>query len=271
VVPTTALSNLSLVYRFLFTPGWLARLAAALAIAAVMVLLGNWQLSRYEERSAVNARIDAAQVETAVPLGELLAAPDTGDEVGPAAPAGAIWTMATATGRYDPEHELLARGRTVDGRVGFEVLTPLVLADGSAVLIDRGWVPPAEAGLAAAPEVPRPPAGSVTVAGRVRPSESEGSPVERHGGAPQTRRIHLDSVAAGLPYPLYGAYLTLDSQQPPTDPGLTPIPVRRENAWLNAGYTAQWWLFAAMVLAGFGWLVKREGRRRGAGPVPSRL
>lgn len=255
-------------YRFLLTPGWLARLAAALAIAGVMVLLGAWQLSRYEERSAVNARIDAAEVEQAVPLGEVLATPTTG-AVGPAVPAADTWTMVTATGRYDPAHELLARGRTVEGRVGFEVLTPLMLADGSAILVDRGWVPPAEAGLTAAPEVPAPPGGQVTVTGRVRPGESgSDAPVERHDGVPQTRRINLESVAAELPYPLYGAYLTVDTQQPPADPGLAPIPVRRENAWLNAGYTVQWWLFAAMVLAGFAWLAKRQAAG-GADPVRS--
>lgn len=257
-------------YRFLFTPAWLARLAAALVLAAVMVLLGNWQLSRYEERAAVNARIDAAEVSEAVPLGEVLAVPGPAEAVGPAVPAAATWTMVTTTGRYDPAHELLARGRTVGGRVGFEVLTPLVLGDGSAVLVDRGWIPPGEAGLTAAPEVPAPPEGQVTVTGRVRPSESGGAAVERHDGVPQTRRIHLESVADEVPYPLYGAYLTLDSQQPPADPGLTPIPVRRENAWLNAGYTVQWWLFAALVLAGFAWLARREARRSGADRVRSR-
>lgn len=254
-------------YRFLLTPGWLARLAAALAIATVMVLLGNWQLSRYEERSAINARIDAAAVAEAVPLAGVLAAP-TGDAVGPAVSPEDTWTMVTATGRYDTAHQLLARGRTVKGRVGFEVLTPLVLPDGSAILVDRGWVPPPEAGLTAAPEVPAPPGGSVTVTGRIRPGESGDAPVERHDGVPQTRRIHLESVAAELPYPVYGAYLTVEAQRPPADPGLTPIPVRRENAWLNGGYALQWWLFAAMVLAGFGWLAKRQARS-GADPVPS--
>ena len=50
-------------YRFLFTPAWLGRLAVALVLATVMGLLGGWQLSRYEERSAINARIDAATAE----------------------------------------------------------------------------------------------------------------------------------------------------------------------------------------------------------------
>ena len=51
----------------------------------------------------------------------------------------------TVTGRYDPAHEILARVRTLHDNVGFEVITPLVLADGTAVLVDRGWIPAAAA------------------------------------------------------------------------------------------------------------------------------
>lgn len=170
--------------------------------------------------------------------------------------------MVTVTGRYDPTHEILVRGRTVGGRVGFEVLTPLVLDGGAAVLVDRGWVPPAGTGAADRPPVPPAPAGQVTVVGRVRPSESGARPVEELPGGRQTRRIHLDTIAPHLPYPIFGGYLQLDRQQPPADPALVPIPVRHENAWLNAGYAAQWWIFAGLVLAGFGWLARREAARR---------
>lgn len=251
-------------YRFLFTPRWLGLLAAALVLATVMVLLGGWQWSRYEQRAAVNARIDAAERETAAPLAEVLTAPPAGSPVGPPPPDDTVWLLVTATGQYDPAHEILIRGRTVSGQVGFEVLTPLVLPDGSAVLVDRGWVPPGDASTGAHPVVPPAPAGQVTVIGRVRPSESGSRPVETLDGVVQTRRIHLDTIAPTLPYPIYGAYLQLDTQEPPADQRLTPIPVRRENAWLNAAYTVQWWLFAALVLVGFGILARKEAMRRSA-------
>src|SRR5690606_20888292 len=74
-----------------------------------------------------------------------------------------------ATGTYDPQDEVLLRGRSLDGQPGYHVLTPLVLdatagaLAGRALLVERGWVPydmdrvPVEAAL--------PPAGSVTVRG----------------------------------------------------------------------------------------------------------
>jgi surfeit locus 1 family protein len=44
-------------------------------------------------------------------------------------------------GRYDAAHQLLLDNITRDGRPGYEVLTPLDLADGRTLLVNRGWVP----------------------------------------------------------------------------------------------------------------------------------
>lgn len=245
-------------YRFLLTPRWLGWLAAALALATVMALLGFWQLSRYEARSEINARIDAADPANPTTLDHVVPRPRPGQEVGPAPPPGGDWSVVSVTGRFDPEREVLVRNRTVAGRVGYEVLVPLVLPDGAAVIVDRGWVAPSGQGAAERPQVPPVPAGQVTVVGRVRTSEDGARGVERHQGVLQTRRIDIEALAPHLPYPLYRAYLL---EEAPSDPSLTPIPVRYENAWLNGGYAVQWWIFAGMVLVGFGWLVRREGRR----------
>jgi cytochrome oxidase assembly protein ShyY1 len=155
---------------------------------------------------------------------------------------------------------MLARGRAVEGRVGFEVVTPLVLDDGTAVLVDRGWVPPAPGGAAALPRVPAAPSGPVTVVGRVHLSESRAGAIDRRDGRIEVRRISVPQLAAELPYPVYGAYLLLDSQEPAADPGLALIPIRHENSWQNGGYVLQWWIFALLTVAGLIWLVRREAR-----------
>src|SRR5215470_4644264 len=101
-------------------------------LAAIMVGLGFWQLDRFHQRSAINDRIDAGASAQPVPLSSVLPA------VGVVPAASVLWTRVTVTGTYDAAHQILARARTVDGNVGFEVLTPLVLASGDAVLVDRG-------------------------------------------------------------------------------------------------------------------------------------
>jgi len=235
------------VYRFLLTPRWLGFAALIGVAAVVMVMLGNWQLHRYQQRSATNERIDESSRVAPIQLPE---------EV-PAA-----WTRVTVTGQYDPANEILVRGRTVDGAVGFEVVTPLVRTDGPTVLVDRGWVPPAPGGAVAMPKVPPAPTGEVTVVGRVHLSESRPDSVSRREGKIEVRRIGVERLGEELPYPVYGAYVL--SEDPAS--GFTEVTVQHENSWQNAGYVLQWWLFAALAVAGFGWTVYREAHPK-AEPV----
>ncbi|MFI7429821.1 SURF1 family protein [Micromonospora sp. NPDC049836] len=249
-------------YRFLLTPRWLGYLALTLVAAAVMVFLGNWQLDRYRGRTAVNERIDAGATMSPAPLHDALPAPTGGPgSTGPAPAERVTWTKVTATGRYDTANVVLVRGRTVDNKVGFEVLTPLVLADGTAVLVDRGWIPTAPgAGATAQPSVPAAPAGDVTLTGRVVPSESGGT-VGRRDGKLETRRISVARIAKQLPYPVAGGYVLLDEQTPAADPAFQAVPIGHTNNWQNFGYVVQWWIFAAMSLVGYGWVARREARR----------
>ncbi|MFE9656774.1 SURF1 family protein [Micromonospora sp. NPDC006431] len=249
-------------YRFLLTPRWLGYLALTLVAAAVMVFLGNWQLDRYRGRTAINERIDAGSTMTPAPLRDALPAPTGGPGTTGPAPADQLtWSKVTVTGRYDTSNLVLVRGRTIGREVGFEVLTPLVLEDGTAVLVNRGWIPPAPGGDATAqPQVPVAPSGDVTVTGRVAASESGGGAVDRRNGKLETRRISLPRLARQLPYPVAGGYVLLDQQTPAADPAFQAVPIGHTNNWQNFGYVVQWWLFAAMSLFGYGWVARREAR-----------
>lgn len=234
-------------YRFLFTRRWLGLAALMVTMAAVMVGLGNWQLDRYHQKVAINDRIDAAARAEPVPVTEVL-------RPGRAPAKAQRYTRVTATGRYDTGHEILARGRTRDGRVGFEVLTPLVLPDGSALLVDRGWIA-AAADARTVPPLPAAPSGTVTVVGAVRLPERSVGRVEPLDGRLQVRRIAPAQLAGSLPYPVLGGYVTTTGQ-----PGLAPIPVEYEGTLQNGGYALQWWAFAALTLFGYGYLARRQAR-----------
>lgn len=248
-------------YRFLLTPRWLGFAALAVVASAIMVGLGFWQLDRYELRHGINVRVATAAKTAPVPLGSLIGVgrPATGDQE---------WTRVTATGTYDVSHTVLARDRTVGGDVGFEVLTPLVLADRSVLVVDRGWIPPGPRGTTVAPAVPAAPAGEVTVTGRVHLPESSPDTPATVSGQPSVRRIDPARLTAILGTPsVYPDYLLLDSQSPAGSGGFTSIPSDSEPAWLDAGYTVQWWIFSALALAGFGFVARREARDRRDGVV----
>jgi cytochrome oxidase assembly protein ShyY1 len=260
------------VYRFLLTPRWIGGLALAVAAAVVMVFLGIWQLHRYEERSAINHRIDSADSVPAVPMTSVMGRPSAAGAAGPAPGKDVAWTKITVTGRYDVSHEIQARARTVNGDVGFEIVTPLVLSDGTAVLVDRGWIPPADAGAEAPPVVPPAAAGPVTVIGQIHLSESRPTPVAHRDGRLDTRRITVSRLAHEMPYPVYGAYVLLTQQTPPSSPTFVAVPIDHEDSWQNAGYTVQWWLFAAMALFAYVWQARKEAHgdpAEGSTPRPT--
>jgi cytochrome oxidase assembly protein ShyY1 len=240
-------------YGFLRSPRWIGLGLLMTLLAAIMVGLGFWQLDRYHQRSAINDRIDAGSSATPVPLSSVL------PTVGVAPSASSVWTRVTATGTYDPSHQILARARTVGENVGFEVITPLVLGSGEAVLVDRGWIPPSGSATSA-PAVPPAPSGPVTVTGRLHAPESRASAPEPFDGGLAVRRISPAALAPSMPYQLYGGYVTMDTQVPPADPAFVQIPADHENAAMNAGYVVQWWAFAALTLAGYVYLVRREAR-----------
>ena len=96
------------------------------------------------------------------------------------------------SGSYLPDAEALVRLRVFDGKPAFEVLTPLRTDDGRLVLVDRGFVT-AEAGGRRAGVRRRPPAGPVTLVGRLRVDENDPQhrPAVRGRRAPPALRRRL--------------------------------------------------------------------------------
>lgn len=245
-------------YRFLLTRRWLGFAALALVLSATMVGLGFWQLSRYQARHAFNTRV--SQAASAAPV-----ALDTVAGVGRPARDDQEWTRVRATGTYDQARTVVARDRTVNGSVGFEILTPLVLDDHSVIMVDRGFVA-ATGGSLTPPPVPAVPAGTVTVVGRIHTPESSPDTPASLGGQTSVRRVDPARLAPALGYSaMYADYLLLDSQTPAATGGFTAIPADHQASWLNAGYTVQWWMFALLTLLALGWGARREAQDRRLG------
>ena len=233
----------------------------AITFAGACVLLGRWQLHRYQdkhERAALVGRnYDAPPVALARLLPPTATTFDTRRQ----------WRQVRVSGTYDPANTVLVRNRprTGDGAdavYGYEVVVPLLLDDGSALLVDRGWLPNGTIGAAPgqAPDaVPAPAAGRVEVVGRLKAAE----PV-RSGGLP---RGQVGSVAVARIGALSGlrvapAYAVLVSETPSA--ATTPLPLDRPvvdgGEGINASYAVQWVLFALLGLGFPVWV----GRRRRA-------
>jgi len=215
----------------------------AVVVAGTCVRLGFWQLERLEERRAVNEGIRRG----------LGAAPVVLDGApGP----GAAYRRASATGIYDASHVVVLYGRPLEGRPGDHVLTPLRLIDGSAVLVDRGWVP---TGARAST-----PSGEVRVKGVLLPPESTDGVPPADG---QVRRIDLAGIGSVLRYRLAPAYLLAQDEDPSPSRLPVPAPLPEVSEGPHLSYAIQWFSFAGVALVGCGALLRRDRGQAGA-PAP---
>ncbi len=217
-------------------------------VAATCVRLGFWQLDRLAGRRAFNAGVEAGLAAPVAPVDALVDA-EGADE--------AAYRRASATGTWDPAHEVILYGRPLDGRPGDHVLTPLLLSDGRAILVDRGWVPTGTSG----PPVEGDGAavgGTVTVFGTLLPASAE---TDRAAPAPAVetvRTIDVSMLDAQVPADLLpGVYLLLARQDPAAAlPVPAALPALGEGPHL--GYAIQWFCFAAIALVGGTVLMRRR-------------
>ncbi|MEU0090434.1 SURF1 family protein [Kribbella sp. NPDC006257] len=256
-------------WRTILTPRWLGLLALALAIAAVMSVLGVWQLDVYHSKTAKATAARAAGAP--VPLQSLFSIND-------GLPSKAVGRRVTVTGTWGPAaDQLYISDRRLGDRNGFWVVTPLLL-DGTdpgpdvaaptsgAVMIVRGWVP--------TPSHPaaKPPAGRVNLTGSVVSSEAQ----DASGDDTKSRilqSLRIPTIVHLVNYRLYDAFVVMSSATPtsptsptpasPTSPtpasptpasadapAIVPPPAPpTDHAGLrNVAYAFQWWIFALFTL-----------------------
>lgn len=233
--------------------------AAALAAFVLFAALGGWQIQRRAWKldliERVEQRVHAAPV---------------------AAPERARWPEVTAAtdeyrhvrlaGRYLHAQSTRVQAATVLG-AGHWLLTPLQQADGTVVLVNRGFVPPGWRAPAAAE------GDAVVVTGLLRLSEPGGGFLRRNDPAADrwtSRDVAGIARARGLgevaPY-----FVDADARAAPVPDGGGPVGgltvVRFANNHLV--YALTWFTLALMVAGATAWVVRDARRRHGAATAPS--
>jgi surfeit locus 1 family protein len=237
------------VYRFALRPRWIASHLLVLALVVLMVNFGFWQLRRLDEKRDRNDLLAERTTQQEVPIEDLVD-PDDGYAVG----GELAYRPASATGRYDAAEEVLVRNRTMDGRPGYWVLTPLELDTGDAVVVLRGWVPLAVGDRGAPVAEAPPPAGTVTVRGSVATTQERGAIGPRDaesGDLTVLSRADIARMATQSDHPLLPVLLQLESQEPP--PAALPQPVEppEPSEGPHLSYAVQWFIFSAIGLFGY--------------------
>jgi surfeit locus 1 family protein len=244
-------------FRAMFSRRWILTTLLVVAGSAVCLRLGIWQLDRLAQRRAFNEHYLLAM--TTSPL------------ILDSTPPGDLTTMeyraVTVTGTYDPANQVVLRNQFHDNQPGYFLLTPLVLSDGTGILIERGWIP-AEGNANPSDWRQYDQAGEVTLSGILRLGQTE----PELGGVPdpelapgQTRLdfwnlVNVVRLSKQVPYRLLPVFI-----QPDLDPGLKqpPYPYQPEidlSEGPHMGYALQWFSFAALLFFGYPFFLRKVGR-----------
>jgi len=240
--------------RFLVQRRWIVFALAVVALAWVAWRLGEWQFHRLEDRQERNEIIQRNEEAGAAPVAEVLA---PGRDVALADE----WRIVEATGTYAVEDTVIVRYRTREGASGVDVVVPLELADGTSLLVDRGWYATDNRGATTA-DVPEPPAGEVTVTGWVR-RDAEGDSTEVADQS--TRAVDSGRIGDALGRDVLGGWVDLRSESPAPETPLVPVELPELDQGPHFFYGLQWWFFGALAIFGFFYLVYDEWRG-GRGP-----
>ena len=230
---------------------------ATLLAAGATARLGLWQLERAAQKDALRAAIEERGRLPPLDAGKL-----AGD---PTQASLQHHRRVRLAGRWVAAHTVFLDNRQLaTPQPGFFVLTPLLLADGRAVLVQRGWAPRDAAERTRVPAVPTPVDEVVRIEGRIAPPPARTFAIADEGRSRIRQNLDLDEFASetGLRLaPL--SVLQLDPVTPPD--GLQRAwPAVPAGEHRHRGYAFQWLALSTLVVVLYVWfqfIQPRRGRR----------
>lgn len=238
---------------------WVVTIATVVA-AALTFSLGNWQLRRATEKTALQTAIEQRNTLPALDNRALLATENI---------ATMLHRQASLQGVWQEAHTVYLENRPMGGKPGFWVVTPLALENGRPwVLVQRGWVPRDFADRTRLPAISTPP-GLVSVRGRMAPPPSKLYEFE----GVQTGRIrqNLDVAAfsAEIGQPLL--MVSLLQTGPASEGLLRDWAAPAVGVDKHYGYAFQWFGLCALVAGLYVWfqlISPRRKKQRASHPQP---
>ena len=232
---------------------WIIATLFVLLGTALCIRLGIWQLDRLNERRVVNTKVETMR---SLPVFDLNN--DAFESI-----SEMEWRAVRVDGEYDFENQIAIRNQYHDNQIGYHLLTPL-LFDGTAVLVERGWIP-ADGNSTSDDWRKYDEVGQVNIKGQIR--LGHGKPAV--GGVADSmpangKRLEiwnnadLQQIAAELPYPVLPVYIQVNPDAGDDKP---PIPFQPELQLTEGphfGYALQWFAFAAILFIGYPFYVRKQ-------------
>jgi surfeit locus 1 family protein len=236
----------------IFSRRWAVTSLLVLIGIGLTIRLGIWQVDRYLGNQAFAAHL--AAMRSAAPL-----TLTTGLQ--PAGLTGMEYRAVIAAGTFDFAHQVVVQNQvwaqSWGNEPGYILVTPLVFPDGSAILVDRGWIPLKYNTPVAWRQFDSPAALTVSGVLRLPAVPQMGGPQDPTLAPGQTsldswNLINIYRLQKQLPYPLLPVYI----QQAPVAAD-TALPFRAlpdpdlSEQGINAGYATMWFIFTALLIFGY--------------------
>ena len=213
----------------------------------LLVGLGSWQLMRGLEKSALEGLVTSRgntvqEIDQAVERWDTLA-----------------YSRARVTGEWQTGLTLMLDNRVSEGRGGVEIFTPILMRDGNAILVNRGWVP-RQSGRTAVPEIPEA-IDSGTAEGQLYVPQKGftlGPAYTEEKNFPVlVQYLDMAQLSTLLGLTLVDAVLVLDSPAEGFKKIWRPYIVDAERHY---GYALQWWGLALVMIV-FGLIWRKTAKR----------
>jgi surfeit locus 1 family protein len=226
---------------------------AALATVALTARLGFWQLDRAAQKLAIQAAVE--QQAQRPPLDRASQLPADAGEL-----AALQQRRVRLAGRWLPKHTVFLDNRPMNGRPGFYVVTPLLLADGRALLVQRGWVARDPLERTRLPAVPSA-ADEVTVTGRIAPWPARLFEFEGVDAGAIRQNLDFDAFTRETGLRLLALSLMQTAADAGDDGLLRDWPNAGAGVDKHHGYAFQWFGLSGLVLLLYVWFQFIQPRR----------
>ena len=241
------------VFRFLWSPKWVALTLACIFVIPAFQALAEWQWRRLDQRHAYNQAIQAQISKDPVAISELvLAGSDSlvlADE--------ATWRTVELTGTWVSKSQVLVRKQSLESNSGLWVVTPLLLTDGTIAMVNRGWTPAANSATES-PVIEQLPTGIIEVLGRVRAvtPRTKSAPTDLPTG-------QVDRIIPNEIYPseatISSSYVEMTASRPESRSAeIRELPAPEVTEGNHRSYAIQWTFFELLTVVGWVVLVRNE-------------
>jgi surfeit locus 1 family protein len=205
-------------------------------LAVIFMTLGAWQARRAAEKTVIEQQHRYA---TTMSLETAMAQNDR-------------FSRIEITGRYDANRHILLDNQIWHGRAGVHVFTPFYTVDGTAILVNRGWLPLGP-DRTVKPEIPTPQfelvlhgmLNSIPVPGRILGSADQ---LRKNEWPQLITYLNLEDISGSLERPLENWIIQLSASEQHGFEGREWKPVFLSSS-RHRGYAFQWFALALACVA----------------------